>query len=178
MIDVEVIRLRRLRNTALWVRALADAMACHSVRRDSIFSQSGRSCWRIARLITGRLRAHPYLSYQRGPSEVRAAYDRVSAGLLSGIAQYRGRSLQVFSTELQRVAREMDDTRALTWSADLSEGLGRLQAEFRRLVMEVNCAARKEAGMHHPTTVQGELRSAGAGDDSRAVAAHWPYLGL
>jgi hypothetical protein len=109
MIDAEVLRLRRLRNTALRVRALAEAMASHPVRRDSVLSRGGRYCWRIARLITGTLRAHPYLSYQRGPSEVRAAYDKLSAGLLGGIAQYRGRSLQVFSTELQRIARELDE---------------------------------------------------------------------
>jgi hypothetical protein len=131
MIDAEVTRLRRLRSTALKVRALAEAMAAHSVRRDSVFSQGGRSCWRIARLMTGTLRAHPYLSYQRGPSGVRAVYDRASAGLLSGIAQYRGRSLQVFAVELQRVARELDDTRALTWSADLSDALGRSQIQIR-----------------------------------------------
>jgi hypothetical protein len=176
MIDAEVIRLRRLRNMALRVRALAEAMASHPVRRDSVFSRSGRNCWRIARLITGTLRAHPYLSYQRGPSEVRAAYDKVSAGLLGGIAQYRGRSLQVFSTELQRVARELDDTRALTWSADLSDALGRSQTQIRRLVMELNCAARKEAGSHRQAVPQVELRTAGAGDAAGGAPGHWPYL--
>src|ERR1700719_2128341 len=119
MIDTEVMRLRQLRNTALKARALAAALDSDPARRNSVFSQSAVSCWRIARVITGRLRAHPYLSYQRGPSAVRGVYDRLSAGLLSGIARYRGRSAQTFSRELQRVARGLDDARALTWSSDL-----------------------------------------------------------
>jgi len=49
---------------------------------------------------------------------MRGVYDRVSAGLLGAITRYRGRSQQSFSEELRRVARELDDARALTWSSD------------------------------------------------------------
>src|SRR5271155_3383152 len=109
MIDSEVMRLRRLRNTALRARAIAAAFDSNPERRSSLFSRGAVGCWRIARVITGKLRENPYLSYQRGPSEARAVYDRISAGVLGGVARSRGRRGHIFLTELKRVARELDD---------------------------------------------------------------------
>jgi hypothetical protein len=176
MIDSEVIRLRRLRDTALRVRAIAAVLDSRPARRSSVVARSGQSCWRIARVITGTLRAHPYLNYQRGPSEGRAVYDRIRAGLLGGIARYRGRSLQTFCAEVQRVVRELDDTRALTWSADLSDALGRSQTQMRRLIEELDAAARTETGSRIETDTQVEARSVALRDDAGSVAGNWPYL--
>jgi hypothetical protein len=176
MIDSEVLRLRRLRDTALRVRAIAAVLDSHPARRSSVIARSGQSCWRIARVITGTLRAHPYLNYQRGPSEVRAVYDRIRAGLLGGIARYRGRSLQRFCAELQRVAHELDDTRALTWSADLSDALGRSQTQMRRLIRELDAGARAEAGSRIETDTRVEARSAAFRDEAGSVGGNWPYL--
>jgi hypothetical protein len=93
-----------------------------------------------------------------------------------GIARYRGRSLQAFSAELQRVARELDDARALTWSADLSDALGRSQIEIRRLIKDLNAAARTELGPHIANS-RVDARSAADQDDGNA-AGNWPYLAL
>src|SRR5216683_2480226 len=181
MIDTEVTRLRRLRNTALRARAVAATLDSDSARRDSVFSRGAVNCWRIARVITGLLRAHPYLSYQRGPSEVRGVYDRASAGLLGGIARYRGRSQQTFSDELRRVARELDDARALTWSSDLSDTLGRSQMQIRELIKELDAVARNESGSRHETAPRVETRigavryDTAVRDDSGSVAGNWPY---
>src|SRR5579864_1845652 len=109
MIDGEVGRLRRLRNTALRARAVAAALDPAPARRDSVFSRGAVSCWQIARVITGRLRAHPYLSYQKGPGRMRGVYDRFTAAVSSHIARARSRSLQIVSAELQRLAHELDD---------------------------------------------------------------------
>jgi hypothetical protein len=178
MIDSEVIRLRRLRDTALRVRAVAAVLDFQPAQRNSVVARSGQSCWRIARIITGTLRAHPYLNYHRGPSEVRAVYDRIRAGLLGGIARPRGRSLQTFCAELQRVAHELDDTRALTWSADLSDTLGRSQTQMRRLIKELDAAARMEAGPRIETDTRVEARGVALRDDAGSVAGNWPYLAL
>jgi hypothetical protein len=175
MIDTEVIRLRRLRNTALRARAIAAALGSNPARRHSLFSRGAVSCWQIARVITGRLRAHPYLSYQRGPSGVRGVYDRVSAGVRSGIARSRGRSLQIFSDELQRVARELDDARALTWSADLGDTWGRSQTQIRRLIQELSAGARQEAGSSTETIPPLAPRT-GVVQDTDNVDGNWPYL--
>jgi hypothetical protein len=178
MIDSEVTRLRRLRNTALRARAVAATLDSEPARRDSVFSRGAVSCWQIARVITGLLRAHPYLSYQRGPSEVRGVYDRVSAGLLGGIVRYRGRSHQTFSDELRRVARELDDARALTWSSDWSDTLGRSQIRIRGLIKELDAGALSESGSRHETAPRVETPIRAVRDDSGSVAENWPYLAI
>jgi hypothetical protein len=176
MIDTEVIRLRRLRNTALRARAIADALDSVPTERRSVLSAGAQLCWRIARLMTGQLRAHPYLSYQRGPSEVRAAYHRVSAALLGAIARYRGRPWQIYAAELRHVARELDDIRALTWSVELSDALGRLQTQIRRLLQELDAAALVEAGVHHETAPRAGIRADAVRGEAESIAGDWPYL--
>ena len=176
MIDTEVMRLRRLRDVALRVRALAAAMDSSPARSHTVFCRTAVSCWRIARIVTGRLRAHPYPSYQRDSSGVRAVYNAVNAQLTVGLSRRRGNGLQMFSGELRRVARELDDARALTWSADLSDALGRLQMQVRRLVTEVEIGARRAAGslIEAPDGIEAELSD--GPNESGSMAANWPYL--
>jgi hypothetical protein len=176
MIDTEVQRLRRLRNTALKARALAVALESTPVRRRSVLSRSAVSCWLIVRVVTGRLRAHPYLRYQRGPSDVRAGYDRISASVIGGIARRRGRGLQTLSVELQRVVRELADARALTWSADLSDTFGRSQGQIETLIKEVKAGMRNEAGSYHETDARADSEPCASVDNSGNAAANWPYL--
>jgi hypothetical protein len=178
MIDTEVMRLRRLRNTALRARALAAALDSEPARRRSVFSRSAVSCWQIARVVTGWLRAHPYLSFQRGPSAARGVYDRLSAGLLGAAARYQGRTLHTFSRELQGVARELDDARALTWSSDLSDTLGRSQMHLRSLIKELDAETHSEVASHHETLARVEARSADGRDDAGSVAGNWPYIAI
>jgi hypothetical protein len=177
MIDTEVIRLRRLRDTVLRARAVARALESHPGKFNSVFSRSAQDCWRIARVITGKLRAHPYLAYQRGPGELRTVYNHLSATVLAGIAQRRGRRWRRFAVELQRVSRELDDVRALTWSSELSDALGRSQMQIRRLVMEVEFAARQEGGSSYQTA----RRDIPIRPDARGAsgsAGPWPYLAI
>jgi hypothetical protein len=176
MIDLEVVRLRQLRATALKARALAAAMESSSPRGGATFSRSAVSCWRIARLATGRLRAHPYLSYQRDASSARAAFDLFIAYLLAAISQRQGQSFRTFLVELKRVAREVDNARALTWSADLSDSLGRSQAEIRRLIKEVEAGARKESGALIEAGYGADPSPEGIVDKAGRVAGNWPYL--
>jgi len=192
MIDAEVARLRRLRNTALRARAVAAALnsdSAGSSARDSAFSRSAANCWRIARVITGWLRAHPYLSYQREPSELRRFYNGASGSLLGTIARYRGRTHQVFAEELRRVARELDDARALTWSPDLSDSLGRSQLQMRRLMtevdelmMEVDEGAGNEDGLRDDRgsrpAVRLEIRTSADRSPAGEVPGNWPYLAI
>ena len=175
MSDSEVTRLRRLRNTALKARAIAAAFDFGSARTDSVYSRSARNCWRIARVVTGTLRAHPYISFQRGPSELRAAYDGCFALIAGALARYRGRSLHMYLQQLQRVARELDDARALTRSAHLSDTLGRSQAQIHALIRELQVGARAEAGLESAPRI--DVRNAVRGD-AASIAGNWPYLGL
>jgi hypothetical protein len=198
MIDPEVTRLRRLRNTALRARAIALALSAGRPgndsrnANDSVFSRSALACWRIARVITGTLRAHPYQSYQREAGYWRSLYDRALAALIDAAARLRGGSFGRYSAQLQRVARELDDARALTWSPALSDAFGRSQSEIRALVKELaagvrqEAVARQEAGAQRQKTATREdpgLQSgpsirleAGGGREASQVATHWPYL--
>jgi len=166
MFDAEVIRLRRLRNTVLRARAMAAALDAYPSARNSVFSRSAVTFWRIASVITGRLRAHPYLRYQRGPSAVHGVYHRIRAKLAGGVARYRDRRLQTFAAELRRVARELDDARALTWSAELSDTLGRAQTQIRTLLRELDGARAPRSG----------TRTGAALNQPASVPGNWPYL--
>jgi hypothetical protein len=176
MIDSEVRRLRRLRNTALRARAVATSLqsARAGAARRATVSESAVACWRLACVVTGRLRAHPYPKYQQGPSRWRATYTRAGAVVLAALARHQGRSLQTLSLELRGVMRELDDARALTWSADLSDTFGRSQTQIRRLIQELDAGARAHTGSLHKAHVQvdGLARPNGGG----SAAANWPYL--
>src|SRR5580700_3219766 len=100
MTDTDVARMRQLRYAALKARALAAAMRSYAAPSDTVFSAGAVSC---------RLRGHPYLSYQRDASPLRAAYFQVGARLTAAASGQRGKRLQAFSGELKRVARELDN---------------------------------------------------------------------
>jgi hypothetical protein len=176
MTYAEVMRLRRLRGTALRTRALATVLDSDQEPRNSVFSRSAVSCWRVARVISGTLSAHPFLPYQRGPGEVRGAYDRVSANIVGGIARYKDRSFEVFSAELRRVARALDDARALTRSSDLSDWLGRSQVQLRRLIQEVETDERFESASQHEVARGVDGATAALESDAGTVGGSWPYL--
>lgn len=173
MIDAEVMRLRRLRDTALRARALAAVLKTSDPRRDSVFSRSAVSCWQIARSITGRLRAHPDLSYQRGPSELRSLVDGIRAIVRGSAARDRKRSLAILAEEVRGVARELDDARALTWSAELSDDFGRAQLHMRRLISDLG-GSRQGTGLR---AARAPARGRGAVPQGESdVAGNWPYL--
>jgi hypothetical protein len=180
MNDPEVLRLRQLRDTALRARAIAAALRSSAAEtcppRAATLSSSAAACWRIARVITGRLRAHPYPQYQQGPSQLRDACHRISAHMLATIASHRGRSLQTLSRELRRVVGELDDARALTWSADLSDTFGRSQTQIRRLIQELDAGAGNEAGSLREAAVRMEARAEARPVNAGGTAANWPYL--
>ncbi len=87
MIDGEVIRLRQLRERALKVRALAMAMDSNVLSRHTALARSAQNCWRIAKVVSGVLRGHPNLSYQRAYSPLSSAYDRLNAAFMAMLAR-------------------------------------------------------------------------------------------
>jgi hypothetical protein len=168
MIDAEVMRLRKLRNIALRARALAKALESDSID-DCVFTKSAVICWTVSRIATGRLRAHPYLRYQQGPSQIRELIDRATAALLALAARRRNRCFSVFAPELQSVSREVADARALTWSADLGEALGRAQLQLRRLAKQLDASARHEVGA---------VQENGDALEDIGTETNWPYLAI
>jgi hypothetical protein len=179
MIDAEVLRLRRLRDIALRTRALGDFLDSdsESSEEQSLFANCALTCWTIARIATGRLRAHPYLSYQQGPGRLRAVTDRALAALMGMSARRATRTFSVCGEELDAVAREVDDVRALTWSPELSDALGRMQTQIRRLAHEFEQRAQLETGetAQPRAVVRTDTRTS---LDELAVENSWPYLAI
>jgi hypothetical protein len=196
MVDGEVIRLRQLRERALRTRALATAMNAGELSHNTALARSAHSCWRIAKLVTGVLRGHPNLNYQRDYSPFRAGYDRLNARFMAMIARCRDTSAQVFCESLWDVARELDDARALTWSAELGDTLGRAQLQLRQLLREFEAATLHEAHAHRTTLAPLKSRTASRNasrtlprtesrarpamdrDELNTRPAPWPYLAL
>ena len=183
MIDVDVLRMRRLRDRARTVRALAMALESDAAPRTSTLSlstlsRSAQTCWRISRVITGLLRGHPNLSYRRDYSPSHAAYGHVRAMLLAFVARVRGTQARTFAADLRRVARELDDVRALTWSVELSDTLGRVQLQMRRLCREMDVATLLESGANPEMEARVASRISGGRKDPQPVDANWPYLAL
>jgi hypothetical protein len=158
--DGEVIRLQQLRERALQTRALARAMEPGELSLNTALARSAHSCWRIAKVATGALRGHPNLRCQEDYSPVRAAYDGLNARFMALIARRRNRSAQVFCEALWGVARQLDDARALTWSAELSDTLGRAQLQMRQLLREFEAATLHETHAHSMTGAPLKSRSA------------------
>jgi|SRR5271163_1517238 len=158
MIDAEVLRLRKLRHAALRARALADRLDGEQGRGDSIFSKSAVACWGIARFVNGYLSAHPNLSCQEGPSRARGWFDGLNASAAALIAGTAERRLSLLAQELELAARALDDTRALTRSAELSDVLGRLQLNMRRVL--------DKPSREHRQTCAADIQ----------LADNWPYL--
>jgi hypothetical protein len=170
MIDAEVSRLRGLRIAALRARSLAEVLDATGTG-DPVFKRCAVVCWGIVRLTSGRLRAHPYVSYQKGPNSLRQSMGDALAALTGFVAGKQGRKYSVFAEQLQLFARELDDVRSVTWSGDLSDALGRYQTELRRLVEEVAGASRRETGVAALTRSDSEPQT-------EPTATNWPYLAI
>jgi hypothetical protein len=171
MIDVEVIRFRRLRRVALLTRKLAQTLH-QRCADDGAFARSAVAAWSVARLINGRLKSHPNLNYQQGPGALQSVMDHGLAMLTGLVAVKQGRPHTVFLEQLQILAREMDDTRALTWSAELGDALGRAQWQLLRLLQELSAGLRREGG------VQAEVRTEVQSSSTAASSTDWPYMAI
>ena len=75
------------------------------------------------------------------------------------------------------MAREVDDVRALTWSPDLSDALGRMQIQIRRLAHEFDLGAQIEAG-GSPRLIAAARPDPKNSLNELAVETSWPYLAI
>jgi hypothetical protein len=165
MIDSEVERLRRLRGSALQLREVARALGNNKASRgDALLAQGRCAAWRIARTVSGRLRAHPNARYQQDAGVGTLLKNSVVAAMTSLTATNRRQVMLQFGQQLKSVMRELDDARALTWVSELSEIFGRSQREIRALITAVECETR-DCGAAATSGVRGQVSHAGA--DSR-----------
>jgi|SRR5271170_2503302 len=176
MTDAKVMRLRKLRDTALRVRALAEALGSDPRAENPVIAVSAVISWRVARVITGRLRAHPNLSYQKGPGQLRYFFIRAAAMLVAAAARYRDRVLPAYASQLQCLARELADTRALIWEPDWGDTLGRAQRQIRQATQDIGGASDRAAPSRADADVL--LSSNERARGNAGIAADWPYLAI
>jgi hypothetical protein len=173
MTDPEVARLRRLRGEALRVRELARALGS-TESADDLLARGACASWRIARVVSGKLKAHPYLRYQRGVGLGSIVANRLFASFFAATARSRVQALKVYESQLQSLTRHLDDTRALSWSSDFSDALGRSQYEVQSLLEDV--AQITESRVTTSLPKQPSQANDLVGGLARSVEGDWPYL--
>lgn len=147
MSNDEVERLRKLRANALRVRAIAralDGSQPASVASDRLQRVSG-AAWRISRAVSGRLRAHPYATFQKDAGTLTILANSLRACAVARFLGRHTRAAGYLAGELSTLSRILDDTRALTCTLDLSDSLGRSQIEIRGLLTEIRGRQRAPA---------------------------------
>jgi hypothetical protein len=177
MIDAEVMQLRMLRNMALRVRAVAAVLSTECTTQQRTIAMSALVSWRVSRVVTGRLWAHPNLSYQKGPHRIRHLLDRAVAFVIGATARHRGHALRAYAAQLQNLARELDDTRALTWDQDWSDTLGRALRQLRGLMQQLPAVPSRTARLaERRIDTDSRLAANGRRLDDVAIRNDWPYL--
>ena len=177
MNDLEVARLRQLRSLALRVRAVAQALSATRVAAgDPLLTRGACASWRIARVVSGRLKAHPYLRYQKDTALGVIAFNGVLARWLALKSRNRLQALGEYEANLRRLARELQDARSLTWSSDLSDTFGRSQTEIRSLLAAVAGETATESGSKRLAQREFSLADGGVAALAPAIEGDWPYL--
>jgi hypothetical protein len=176
MIDPEVARLRRLRSEALLVRELARTFESSPwAANESLLGRSACASWRIARLVSGRLKGHPYAKYQKDAGIATQAGNRLQSHWLAMITKGRLKGLKVLEARVASLARHLDDAISLAWSSDFSEAMSRSQFEIRSLAValsrETHSGATVERVALRPSRSEGM-----SGEITAALEGDWPYL--
>ena len=172
MSNDEVERLRKLRGTALRVRAIARAL--ESAQRPPMattkLQRVAGAAWRIARTVSGQLRAHPYATFQKDAGTFTILANSLRASAAARLLGRHPRAAGYLAGELSTLSRLLDDARALTGTLDLSESFGRSQIEIRSLIAEIR--GRQRAPATPALILQPRSGAVAAGDSD------WPYLSL
>jgi hypothetical protein len=176
MNDPEVARLRRLRGVALRVREIARALGSAPwAKDDGLFSRGAGASWRIARVVSGKLHSHPYLRYQQGAGLDMLVANRLVATVLSAVCKTRLAGLNVYQARLMDLMRHVEDVRALTWSTEFSDTLGRSLAELRSLIAEIGVQTQSGTAVEHrPSRAPQADRL--VGELAQTIEGDWPYL--
>jgi hypothetical protein len=177
MNDAEVVRLRRLRDCALRSRAIARAMVANPhTRNDPLLVGGVGSSWRIARAVSGKLKAHPNVRRQADVGFASRWHHGVLAALQLLKGGTRSQVLREYLVLMRQLSRQLDDARSLTLSADLSDTFGRAQTQINALILSLT----RETGGAWPISCPRGRACAVGKHAVRPLAApvegDWPYL--
>jgi hypothetical protein len=177
MIDPEVARLRRLRSEALLVREIARTFeSTQWAANESLLDRSACASWRISRVVSGRLRGHPYAEYQKDASAASRAANRLQAFCLALINTNRLSALKVLETHVAALARQLEDAISLAWSSDFSDALGRSQFEIKSLSAALTAETRSGGAEERQALRPARSAEGVVGEIGAALEGDWPYL--
>jgi hypothetical protein len=176
MIDPEVARLRRLRGEALLVREIARMFESSQwAANESLLDRSACASWRIARVVSGRLRGHPYAEYQKDAGAASRTGNRLHAYYLALIRKNRVPALEALEAHVNALGKQLDDVISLAWSSDFSEALSRAQLEIKTLSAALAEETRSGRTQERLAVRPSAERMVG---DLGAFEGDWPYLAL
>jgi hypothetical protein len=179
MIDPEVARLRRLRSQALLVREIARTFESSQwAANESLLERTACAGWRIARVVSGRLRSHPYAEYQKDAGPVSRLVHRVHAWSLGVTRKNRSSALTALQMHVHVLGRQLDDAIALAWSSDFSEALARSQFDIKALGTALALETRSGAAQDRPVVGTSGHSVRMRGNLETALEGDWPYLAL
>jgi hypothetical protein len=132
--------------------------------------------WRIARVVSGRLRAHPYWRYQKDVGVGTLLVNRLSASFLAAITRDRVKALKRFESQVHALMRHLDDTRALSWSSNFSDTLARSQYELQSLLEDLAQITKSTVPDAERLPKCASPADSLVGELARTVEGDWPYL--
>ena len=142
--------------------------------------------WRIARVVTGKLIEHPYPRYQQGAGVGSLIGHRVAAEWIALLSKDRRAGLKTYASELESLSRQLGDARALTWSTDFSDALGRSQTEIKSLLGTLAVELHGAETQSVPLATRQPVRTVRAqnaprpddlvGELAKGFEGDWPYL--
>lgn len=148
---------------------------------DPLLERGACASWRIVRVVSGKLIEHPYLRYQQGPGTGSLLGNRLTAEWVALTCKDRSAGLRAYAAELQSLSRQLDDARALTWSTDFSDALGRSRSEIKTL-LDTLAAEAQDVQLETRVPVR-SARAEGTPRTDRLVGGlaqrlegDWPYL--
>lgn len=143
---------------------------------DDLLARGACASWRIARVVSGRLRAHPYLRYQRDVGVGSIVSNRLFASFLAMTSRDRVQALKRFESQVHALMRHLDDTRALSWSSNFSDTLGRSQYELQSLLEDLAQITKSTVPAAERLPKRANRTDNLVGEIARTVEGDWPYL--
>ena len=170
-----------------YVRSLVVLAPLDGAVKDPLLARGACASWRIVRVVTGKLIEHPYLRYQQGAGVGSIIGNRLAAAWIALLSKDRASGLKAYTSELESLSRTLGDARALTWSTDFSDALGRSQGEIKTLLetlaVEIHGAETErvplETRLPARTVRAGQrrVRTDGlVGELAKGFEGDWPYL--
>ena len=143
---------------------------------NELLARGAHTSWRIARVVSGRLKAHPYLRYQKDVGVGSIIGNGLFASLLAMSTKDPVQVLKRFESRVHALIRHLDDTRALAWSSDFSDTLGRCEYELQSLLEDLAQITKSTVPAAERLPKRADRTDSLVGELACTVEGDWPYL--